>query len=189
MRRTLLFIACIALASACKAEGDEKGLIVLPGMHDSVPYDAYDPHPLGGQTLRHPPEGTVPYGAKRYLFGPGPDEAKRAGEELTNPIPADEDALKRGRVAYDTFCLVCHGPTGLGDGPIIGRFPNPPSLLADRVKGLPDGQLFHVITHGSGIMVSYAAQVPADDRWRVIHYLRQLQGPEGAPPHGPELTP
>jgi mono/diheme cytochrome c family protein len=177
MKRFVLFLlAFIALGGACQADGERKGLVVLPGMVDSFPYDAYDMHPVIGQTLRHPPEGTVPYGAKRYHYGPGAKEAARAGVELANPIARDADAIERGKWAYDTFCAVCHGPGGMGDGPIIGRFPNPPSLVAPRLRDLPDGHLFHVITYGSGIMAPYAVQVPDDDRWRMIHYIRQLQG-------------
>jgi mono/diheme cytochrome c family protein len=72
-------------------------------------------------------------------------------------------------------CAVCHGPGGQGDGPIIGRFPNPPSLLAARAKGLPDGRVVHVIARGQGIMPSHAAQVLPEDRWRVVLHLRRLQ--------------
>jgi mono/diheme cytochrome c family protein len=182
MNRVGLLVLCAVVLWGCDAEGNRKGVVVLPGMHDSVPYDAYDPHPVIGQTLRSPPDGTVPYGARRHHYGVGAKEAARAGRELTNPIAVDDDALARGKQSYDTFCAVCHGSGGDGDGPIIGRFPNPPSLQAPRAKGLPDGHLFHVITYGQGIMVPYAVQVPDDDRWRIIHHIRTLQGVERSQP-------
>ena len=59
--------------------------------------------------------------------------------------------------------------------PIIGRFPNPPNLLADRAREFSDGRLFHIISLGQGIMSPYAAQLLPDDRWRVILYVRTLQ--------------
>ena len=46
---------------------------------------------------------------------------------------------------------------------------------------MPDGQMFHVLTFGQGNMAAYAAQVERDDRWRVIAYIRQLQGQAAAP--------
>ena len=55
-------------------------------------------------------------------------------------------------------------------------FPPPPSLLADQAVRLADGQIFHIVTYGQKNMPSYAAQVPLDDRWRVIAYVRSLQG-------------
>lgn len=171
-----LAMAICALAAGCSARGDEPGYIVSPGMHFSVPYDAYDPNPITGATLRLPPEGTMPQGTTPFLYAPGPDEAARAGRELQQRLPPDRAQLARGKQVFETFCAVCHGLGGQGDGPIIGRYPNPPSLLAARAMGLPDGHVFHLISHGQGLMPSYGAQVRPDDRWRVVLYLRQLQG-------------
>lgn len=36
--------------------------------------------------------------------------------------------------------------------------------------------MFHVLTYGQANMPSYASQVDREDRWRVIEYVRQLQG-------------
>lgn len=180
LRVATLSVALSALA-ACNAEGNRPGLVVTPGMVESIPYDAYDKSPITGQTLLRAPEGTVPYGAVRHLYGSGADEAARAGRELVNPIEPGSEEIARGKAQYDTFCAVCHGPKGDGDGPIIGRFPNPPSLVAPRARNLPDGHLFHVITRGQGIMAPYAAQVLADDRWRIVHFVRTLQRREPGP--------
>lgn len=180
-RAALLGLLAAAALAGCRAGENRRGYVVLPGMVESVPYDAYDPNPAfrDGRTLQAPPDGTVPAGYAPFPYAPGPEEAARAGRELSNPFQPTEASLARGRQVFDTVCFVCHGPKGEGDGPIIGRFPNPPSLLAPRAKALPDGRVFHVITRGQGIMPSHALQVAPEDRWRVIHYLRQLQG--GAP--------
>jgi hypothetical protein len=63
---------------------------------------------------------------------------------------------------------------------VVPRFPQPPSLVADHAKGLPDGQLFHIISRGQGLMPSHAAQVLPADRWKVIQYLRSLQAQASA---------
>lgn len=165
----------LGLLMGCNADGERSMLLILPGMAESVPYNAYDPNPVTGQTLLYPPEGTVPYGAAMPDFGPGREEAERAGRELTNPFVANTDTLASGQRTFEHFCLVCHGPRGEGDGPIIGRFPNPPSLVAPRARELPDGHLFHVISNGQGLMASYSAQIPPDERWKLILYVRTLQ--------------
>jgi mono/diheme cytochrome c family protein len=42
----------------------------------------------------------------------------------------------------------------------------------------PPGRIFHVITMGTGKMPSYAAQLSADERWKVVTYVHAvLQGP------------
>lgn len=178
MRRFACVVA-IALC-ACEAQGNRTGWIVLPGMTYSVPYDSYSRNPVTGPTLRLPPEGTVPYGATPFTYGVDKHEAARAGAELTNPYTSRED-LARGKDVFGVFCLVCHGPAGEGDGPIIPRFPNPASLTAPHAKSLPDGQLYHIIYHGQGLMPGYAVQIRHEDRWRAVTYVRSLQNPPPPP--------
>lgn len=157
------------LLAACGADGSTPGWIVLPGMVQSTAHEAFDTHPTLGQTLRLPPAGTVPYGSDV------------AGNPYAGgAVPKDELAL--GKKTFDIYCQVCHGPAGVGDGPIIGRFPNPPSLLADRARGLSDDQMYSIISNGQGLMPGYALQVLERDRWRAVAYVRWLQStPEGTP--------
>src|SRR5215475_6396384 len=66
---------------------------------------------------------------------------------------------------------------GKGDGPISGKIPPPPSYVSDRLMQFPPGRIFHVITLGTGKMPSYAAQLSADERWKVVTYVHGvLQG-------------
>jgi len=58
---------------------------------------------------------------------------------------------------------------------LVPLIPNPPAYSSDRVRAMPPGQLFHVITFGSGRMPSYASQVPAADRWSIVAYVQTLQ--------------
>ena len=53
----------------------------------------------------------------------------------------------------------------------------PPSFHEDRLQ---EGQssaahYFDVITNGWGAMPDYAAQIPTEDRWHIIAYVRALQ--------------
>jgi len=193
--RALAGLGLVALLG-CRASQEQQAWVLFPDMFRSASYQAYDPNPIlpRGQTLQFPPAGTAPMEQAPFAYEPGPDEAKRAGRELRNPLAATTANLQRGRKVYEAICIVCHGPQGQGDGLIIGRFPNPPSLQADRARALPDGQVFHIVTRGHGIMPSHGAQVLPDDRWRVILHLRQIQGAttraaEGAAPAAAGGTP
>jgi len=106
-----------------------------------------------------------------------PEGARRAGVELSNPFTAeDAEALARGAEVFATFCAVCHGVGGAGDGPVTRRgVPPPPSLLAENAMALPDGHIYHIISLGQGNMAGYASQVSRDDRWRAIKHVRRLQ--------------
>ncbi len=176
-------LAVFALAGAlvatagCGAEGDRPGWKFLPGMMNSVPHDTFEANPVsesGGMLL--PPEGTIPVTGVPFPYGNSEEEAIRAGVELINPLQATPEILARGQHRFESACFVCHGAGGEGDGPIIGRFPNPASLISDHAKSYPDGRIYHVITHGQGIMPSHALQVLPEERWAVVLYLRQLQG-------------
>jgi mono/diheme cytochrome c family protein len=128
-----------------------------------------------GMTQQPPVPGTIPRGYKPFHYGPGPEEAVRAGAELKNPFPPTEENIARGQQVFNNFCAVCHGATGSGDGPLIPRYPNPPAYNTDKSRSLADGNMFHVITLGRKDMPSHAAQVSVDDRWKVILYIRALQ--------------
>lgn len=108
----------------------------------------------------------------------------------TFPFPITRADLRRGQERYGIFCALCHGTLGDGDGKIVQRgFTRPPSFHTDLARGLkgqrlkeaPHGYYFEVITNGHGAMASYAAQVPAQDRWRIIAYIRALQLSQDAP--------
>jgi mono/diheme cytochrome c family protein len=103
---------------------------------------------------------------------------------MTSPTEADEAALARGRTIYDTYCALCHGQTGQGDGPSAVTLDPPPAPLAISSARMGDDYLFWRIseggTHfGTGMPVWKAALSDAE-RWDVIHYMRDLANASAA---------
>ncbi len=127
-----------------------------------------------GTSAMVPPEGTVPRGFTPYRFET-PEEADHA---LRNPLQMTKHNFERGKFIFTTYCMVCHGEKGYGDGPIVNPFPIPKSLQSDNARHWGDGHLFHVITKGQGVMPSYAVQIRPIDRWAAILYVRALQRSE-----------
>src|SRR6266850_8361721 len=94
----------------------------------------------------------------------------------TFPFPITEEIVTRGRERYDIYCSVCHGLTGDGDGMIVRRgFRRAASFNDWALRQAPVGHYFDAITNGWGAMPSYAPQIPAQDRWAIIAYIRALQ--------------
>jgi mono/diheme cytochrome c family protein len=92
------------------------------------------------------------------------------------PVALNRELLERGRERFEIYCSMCHGRTGEGNGMIVERgFPRPPSYHIDRLREAPIGHFFDVITHGYGIMYSYAERVEVSDRWAIAAYIRTLQ--------------
>jgi mono/diheme cytochrome c family protein len=173
----------VALAAAVvvvvNVSGDtgRRGLEYMPDMAYSVPYNSFAANPLAadGKTLRSPVPGTVPRGFQPFRYAATRADAVRAGRELRNPLTSTPESIARGRELYTTFCAVCHGNEGLGDGPLVPKIPNPPSYTSARVRSMADGEIFHAISRGSGRMPSYAAQIPYDERWLVVLYVDALR--------------
>jgi mono/diheme cytochrome c family protein len=173
--------------TGCGAGGNERAREYMPDMARGPSYKAFAPNPAlrGGLTLQAPVPGTIARGHRPFHYGPGEEEAARAGRELANPLPITVATLEDGRGLYQTYCLVCHGANGKGDGPLVvaGKIPTPPAYTSDRVAPFPPGRLFHVVTMGTQNetgtqkMPSYAALLTPAERWKVVGYVSQtLQG-------------
>lgn len=123
-----------------------------------------------------PPEGTVPVGYKPYVYHLDPIAAAK---NLKNPLGGNmgADVLKIGRTKFDTYCAVCHGYEGKGDGPVAPKMAlKPPPLVSEKIIAANDGAIYHIITDGQGVMSSYAYQiVDENDRWAIVNYVRSLQ--------------
>lgn len=132
-----------------------------------------------GKGTRLPVEGTVAFG-----------EAKADNEFYTGftadgklvkefPIAVDEALLKRGKERYDIFCSHCHGAIGDGKGMIAQRgfeMARPVGdYHTDRLREMPVGHLYDVITNGYGTMYPQGARVKPLDRWAIVAYVRALQ--------------
>jgi mono/diheme cytochrome c family protein len=92
------------------------------------------------------------------------------------PFPIDEPTLRRGQERFDIFCAPCHARTGEGDGMVVRRgYRRPPSYHDDRLRSVPVGHFFDVITNGFGAMPDHAAQIKVEDRWAIAAYIKVLQ--------------
>jgi|WetSurMetagenome_2_1015567.scaffolds.fasta_scaffold469622_2 mono/diheme cytochrome c family protein len=139
--------------------------------------DVFLARPTG---LMEPQAGTVALGQVPYPYAQ--NEADRAGAELVNPLEPTPEVIAHGKFVFENVCITCHGPKGAGDGHVTALFPKPPSLMTQKVRDWPDGQLFHRPMRGQNSMPSHARQVDAKDVWSVIHYIRQMQKTEPVAP-------
>jgi mono/diheme cytochrome c family protein len=159
------------------------GLGCRQDMHDQPKYKPYRQSEFfaDGRAMRPFVPGTVARGTLREAT---PFNTGKSGEDFVTEIPVvvTAELLERGRGEYRVFCSPCHGRTGMGDGMIVQRgFKRPTSYHVDRLRQMPIGYFFDVITNGYGAMADYAAQVPVEDRWAIVAYVRTLQLSQYAP--------
>ena len=92
------------------------------------------------------------------------------------PLPLNMELLKRGQDRFNIFCSPCHGLQGDGNGMVAVRgMKHPPTYHQDRLRQVPNGYIFDVISNGFGVMLDYSAQIPPRDRWAIVAYVRALQ--------------
>ena len=123
-----------------------------------------------GRSARPLVENTVPRGALAL------EELTVPKDSNAFPLPLTMELLDRGENRYKIFCSPCHGLQGDGNGMIAMRgMKHPPSYHQDRLRQVPNGYIYDVITNGFGAMFGYSAQVVPGDRWAIVAYLRALQ--------------
>lgn len=177
----IALIAGLAVAALLGCRGqtsDENPIWIKHGMEFQPKWLPYGKNNFtaDGRNMQAPPEGTVAVGLLK-----ADDDYYRGGKDsahyVANPLKMDMALLERGQERFQIYCTPCHGRTGVGDGMIYKHgFPIQPSNLNDdRIVNMPDGQIFHTITYGIRNMPSYGKQVPEEDRWAIVAYLRVLQ--------------
>jgi hypothetical protein len=132
------------------------------------------------RSARQPVEDTVARGQLHddtYFYtgkiGPNP------GDYM--PFPVTMQVLERGQQRFNVYCAPCHSRLGDGNGMIPQRgLKRPPSFHDERLVKAPLGYFFDVMTNGFGAMLDYSAQVPPEDRWKIVAYIRALQLSERA---------
>jgi mono/diheme cytochrome c family protein len=180
-----LWIASLAMMLAgCRGQPSKKQPVhLVPDMDWQQKFSPEEETALweDGRTMRPLVEGTVAQGHLRD------DEGFHQGMVGQNkylakaPITVDERVLRRGRERFNIYCSPCHDQTGAGQGMAVKRgYPLPVSLTSERVAGMPDGQIFWTITHGVRNMPAYRKQVPVEDRWAIVTWVRVLQRSQNA---------
>ena len=142
----------------------------------SIKAQEYIPSAPDNRGMRVPPDNTVPRGFEPYTYAKDFEGAKAN----RNPLAGDmsEPVMKIGQKYYSTHCAVCHGVHGEGGAKAsVSEYMalKPPTLLSDKVNSWSDGNIYHVITMGQGVMGPYASHIPAQFRWQVVNYIRYLQ--------------
>lgn len=175
----LIILISIFVFVACDRDNNNPGYVYIPDMDDSRAYETYTENPVyeDKKTMREPARGTVPRGDIPYPFKKNAEDMKRAGELLKNPYTGTEDVLARGEMMYDRFCLQCHGESGDGKGYLVteGWYTyQPASIIADKAQAKPDGEFYHNITVGFGLMGAHGPMISEADRWKIVTYIREV---------------
>ena len=172
-------LALVLFLTGCDRDKNNPGYDYFPDMYYSRTYESYAPNPNfpDSSTLRAPVAGTIAQGEELYPYLRTEEDMLKAAS-FKNPLSPDSAIISRGKEVYTNICLNCHGVNGDGQGHLFvsGKYLFPPAnLISPKIVNRSDGQMYHVITVGYGIMEPHGLIVRPIDRWKVILYVRNLQ--------------
>ena len=176
----------LALAGCQGQTSPEPPIVPIRNMHEQPRYDPQErSHYFADERTMRP---AVPHTMSREEPA---DESLVTGldaagnyltavpESMVDQAGGMDALVHRGEGRFNIYCVPCH--SGLGDGQgMVGQVSGvaamqPPSFHQDRIRHMPDGQLFATMTNGIRNMPAYGPQVPVADRWAIVSYVRALQ--------------
>lgn len=199
----LVCCAVLALAGFRGGKMSQPPIEIFPDMDHQPKYQPQHPTDFfaDGRAARKPVEGTIPLGytlehrflqsgAKNGTLGPTgfsnvPDyyNTGKIGDSYGDgfPLEVTEQLLQRGEERFNISCAVCHGRTGSGNG-IVTQYGlvGVANFHDERIRTMPDGQIFSTITNGKTNMGAYGPLIAVEDRWAIVTYVRALQRSQNA---------
>ena len=179
MLTAIVLTCCIPLAGCARGCTSSRPPIHLnPSMDDQpkVRPQAASTFFYNGASMREPVPGTVPIGGLEEDSAVSTGKGADGQFVATIPYTVDEALVERGRERYEIYCQPCHDARGDGRGILFQRGNVPTATFhQDKILEYPDGQIFDVITNGTGLMAGYRWPIPPADRWAIVAYVRALQ--------------
>jgi mono/diheme cytochrome c family protein len=200
----VIVVGVISIAGFRGEKMTHPEMIIFPDMLHQPRFDPQHTSEFfsDGSAARRPVTGTIPIGytlEHRYYqlaannrlddaqFTDQPDYLNTGkmgdvyGDGIPEAIGVNAALLERGRERFKINCAICHGPAAAGDGVIKSYgLVTVASLQDERIRSMPDGQIFSTITNGKNTMGAYGPQIAVQDRWAIVAYLRALQMSQNA---------
>lgn len=200
---TFALFAAVALSAAgCRGEtSKDPPVFGIRNMYDQPRYDDQEesayfddkrtmrPIPEGAVSREQNPDLTVTSGRTEDNMG----YVLAVPKSVVDTYGGMEKTLERGHERYGIYCAPCHDNTGSGQGMVKKRAVAggaaafvPPTFHQDRIRHMPDGQLYATIANGKSNMPAYP-QIKVNDRWAIVAYVRALQLSQAKVPQEPSL--
>jgi high-affinity iron transporter len=103
-----------------------------------------------------------------------------AGQPAAAAAAASPESITNGAALYKRQCVMCHGATGLGDGPAAKNLKGKLPSLADKtvMSKLTDAQIHETITAGKkteiGNMPALGKRLKPEEITDIVNFVRTL---------------
>ena len=193
---TTTLLAAIAMMTSCTTNPNSPGVEYMPDMYRSPAVEAYvdygeDPYYVTEEvavaqrntmSARKPAAGSIAFSgddkvyALPYAYPNTLEGYELAGLELKSPLVTTAKNIETGAANFELMCTHCHGLEGKGDGAISrnGHIMGIPDF-SNKLKDLPEGNMYHTLMYGKGLMGSHASQISPKGLWQIVQYIQVLQ--------------
>ena len=175
-RSTLLILGAFFTCLSCR-DGRERARADFERMRRQQRAGSYSMSAAfrDSMAMRVPPRGVL--SREEFALGDSVATGRHNGQYVSRiALGLTSDDRRQGEHDFQVYCAVCHGTDGSGGTVVASNLrPPPPSLLADSIRRLTDGELFAIISDGKGRMPPYNWALPPAERWAVIATVRSLQ--------------
>jgi len=174
-----VLVVIIALSSCDNKRERQVQYMADTDMYTPVGYETYGETTMGDSvSVRLPVANTIARGNVPYDYPDNQNGYIAARDSLLSPlkVKAPLDSIRRvtkknldqGKYLYGIYCVACHGTKGDGQGPLV---------MNEKILGVPnykdraitEGNIYHVLMYGKGIMGSHSSQLSAKERWQIVH--------------------
>ncbi len=187
----LAVLASVLALAGCRGQtSKDPPVVIIRNMFDQPRYkmQARSDYFADHRAMRPPVDGAV--ARERELdpevaTGRLPDQSGYVlaiPRRVADSFGGMDKLLVRGKDRYNIFCAPCHDATGSGNGEVVARaiavggaVLKPPTYHQERLRHSPDGQMYATIANGLRNMPAYGYQIPTNDRWAIVGYVRALQ--------------
>lgn len=194
--QTLLLTALsVAVLAACRGQtSPDPPVVPIRNMYDQPKYEMQSMGEFFAdeRAMRPQVEGTfsreeeIDPRVAHGLNEQGDGYLMTIPQEAIDHFNGMDATLARGKERYGIYCTPCHGLDGAGLGIVARRgMVPPPTYHQDRIRHMPDGQLYATIENGVRNMPAYGPQVPTFDRWAIVAYVRALEIAQARPEKKP----
>ena len=179
------YVAMGVVVISCNKVRRNTGRAYMPDMYYSRAYETYASTEAlekeGAHYNAMPVHGTIARGDMMPYTLKNDSAGYAQSATIKNPLDSTSIDKTEAERLYMVNCGVCHGSKLDGNGPLWkggdGPYPAAPkNFMADDMKMMAEGTMFHSVTYGKNLMGSYAAQLSTKQRWMVIAYIKSKQG-------------
>jgi high-affinity iron transporter len=105
--------------------------------------------------------------------------AAALGSEAALELPRGPIDIAAGARLFQANCASCHGPRGMGDGPLAATLiPKPPAIgTTATMAAVSPAMMFRKVSVGvlGTAMVGFSSKLTAEQRWNIVMYLGSLR--------------